>query len=998
MKNLFSKIFLLNNFLFFENEIKQFFGLKRFITFLSFWVLCLFISSCATQKSKEDPSKVGKFYHDVTSKFNGYFNASELLDASMASLESQHQDNYNKILSVYKYTAVDDAKSVASDLDNAVKKVGVVASLHPASHWKDDCYLLMGQAQFVKKDYESAEETLEFMVDEYDPKNAGKKRKKKKTKKTKKERKKEVAEKKKEREKTKKEKKKEVEQKKKDREKARKERIKASKKKAKQSKKNKKKKSSSKKTTPKEEVKEVVKEKEETPKPEEEKKEKKEKKDDEPKNYFLKHKPAFQEGVLWLARTYIERDKYEQAARLLTRLKSDPNTFDNIKKDLAPVEADLYLKQKNYAAAIEPLERAINLTKKKKNKARYAYILGQIHQKLNQGEPAFAYFEKAYKFSKDYEMRFSSKLNMEQNAWLNGKATADQTIARLKKMLKDDKNEEYQDQIYYALASIYLKNNDTKEAITNLQLSLNKSASNPAQKAESYLLLAQLYYQDENYVSSKNYYDSTLLVMGKTDERYDEAMNYATSLKDISDNIQIIAFQDSLLAISAMSNEDKRKLAARLKKEQEAKKVPVPVQTGSKPNLGPSRPRRGSPFEESTWFAYDTRRVKKGKKTFERQWGTRRLEDNWRRSNRRGAGTIDDVVNEEIVDVGADLTDKEFQEILKDVPNNPDEKAASEGMIKNALYALGTLYRDRIENYSKSVEAHGRLEDRFPGNDYELNAWYYQYLSYTDLKNIPKATIYKNKIIDKYPESTFAKVLIDPSSQLAAEGKEQKLNSYYKDTYTDFVNSNYQQAYDKVGKAKDLFGEKNVLQPKFALLSAMCLGNLQGKPAYVKSLKEVVAKFPDTPEQTRAKEILRLLGELKEDPSIPKEGGKDGKFKLNDKKVHYMIVVLKGKKIELGEAKIKVSNYNREYHKTEKLRISNIYLGADTDTPILVIRRFKNKEKALAYYTGVLKDKKKYLGDNSDYEVFAVTQHNYREILKAKSLDGYRDFFSKNYK
>jgi len=700
-----------------------------------------------------------------------------------------------------------------------------------------------------------------------------------------------------------------------------------------------------------------------------------------------------------LARTYIERDKYEKAARLLNRLKSDPNTFGNIQKDLAPVEADLYLKQKNYSAAIEPLERAINLTKKKKNKARYAYILGQIHQKLDQGEPAFAYFEKAYKFSKDYEMRFSSKLNMEQNAWLNGKATADQTIARLKKMLKDDKNEEYQDQIYYALASIYLKNNEIKDAITNLQLSLNKSSSNPAQKAESYLLLAQLYYQDENYVSSKNYYDSTLLVMGKTDERYDEAMKYATSLTEIAENIQIITLQDSLLAISAMSNEDKRKLAAQLKKEQEAKKASISVATEKKPNVGPSRPRpRGNSFEESTWFAYDTRRVKKGKKTFERQWGKRKLEDDWRRSNRRGAGRIDDVVNDEIVDQGADLTDQEFQELLSDVPNNPDEKAAAEGAIKDALYTLGALYRDRIENYSKSVETHGMLEDRFPGNDHELNAWYYQYLSYTDLKDIPKANIYKNKITGKFPESTYAKVLIDPSSQAAKEGKAQKLNSYYKDTYTDFVNSNYQQAFDKVGKAKDLFGEKNILQPKFALLSAMCIGNLQGRPAYVKSLKEVVAKFPETPEQKRAKEILRLLGELKEDPSIPKEGSKEGKFKLNDKKVHYMIVVLKGKKLNLNDAKIEVSNYNREFHKTEKLRISNIYLGADTDTPILVIRRFKNKEKALAYFKGVMKDKKKFLGNNNNYEVFAVTQHNYREILKAKSLDGYRDFFGEHYK
>lgn len=976
--------------------------MKRFNTLLSFWVFIFLISSCATQKSKEDPSKIGKFYHDVTSKYNGYFNANELLEGSIASLNDQHQDNYNKILSVYKYSAADNASSVASDLDNAIKKVSIVASLHPASHWKDDCYLLMGQAQFVKKDYESAEETLEFMVDEYDPKNAGKKRKKgKKKKKSKKQKKKEAKEKKKKREQTKKEKKKAQEKKRKEKEAARKKRIKESKKKAKQNKKNRKKgkKSSSKKKTKKKES--EVKVVESKPEVKEEKKEEKKEKD-ESDNYFLKHKPAFQEGVLWLARTYIERDKFDQASRLIDRLKNNPKTFKEIRRDLAPVEADFYLKQKKYAQAIAPLERAIDLTKKKGDKARYAYIVGQLNQKLGQGEAAYAYFAKAKKYSRDYEMRFSSQLNMETNAWLNGKATADETIARLKKMLKNDKNEDYQDQIHYALASIYLKTDQTKEAIANLQLSLNKSETNPAQKAESYLLLAQLFFEDENYVSSKNYYDSTLLVMAKTDDRYFEAQKYATSLTEIAANIQIIELQDSLLRISSLSDDEKRKIAAKLKKEEQ--EALASQAKASKPNnkIGASRPnirpnRRGNQFQEpSTWVFYDQKKVKKGKRAFERKWGNRKMEDDWRRSNRRGANQADEAIVEEEVEVGSDLTDDEIAKILSDVPKTPEEITVVKGKIKDALYGLGTLYRDRLENNEKAVETLGKLENRFPGNDHELNAWYYQYLSYTDLTQQPTAKIYKDKITGKYPESTYAKVL--NGDAVAFENEEQKLKNYYKDTYSDFVNLDYRTAYEKVGRVKDIFGEKNPLQPKFALLSSMCIGNLKGRGEYVKSLKEVVAQFPDTPEQSRAKEILRLLGELKEDPAIPKEGNAGGKFKLQNKKVHYMIVVLKGGKIELGDAKIKVSNYNREYHKSDKLRISNIYLGADTNTPILVIRRFKNKDKAITYFQGVMAKKKKFLGDNNDYEVFAVTQHNYREILKSKSIEGYREFFNKNYK
>ena len=990
--------------------------MKRSITLITLFV-ALFISSCATQKSRSDAKGSKKFYHDVTSKYNGYFNANELYKGSIAALEEQHQDNYNKILPVFKYTAAPDGKAVASDMDEAIKKVSIVATLHRVSHWTDDCYLMMAKAQYLKKDYESAEETLAFLLDEFNEDGTIKKkkgRKKKKGKKTKKERQQELKEKREEakrkaeeREAKQKERQKSNKQKKKDREKERKEKIKASKKAKKQRAKDRAKAAKDRKKgikTPKkskeEKSKTIVEEqpKEETKKEKEEVAKKDEKKEsNEPEKYFLKHKPAYQDALLWAARNYIERDKFDDAAKKINQLKRDGKTRDDIRVKLAPAEADFYIKQKKYAQAIEPLERAIDLAKKKRAKARYAYIIAQLHQKLNDGNKAYAFFEKAKKLSPDYEMQFSAKLNMEQNAWLNGKATAEQAIKTLNRMLKDSKNTEFKDQIYYAIANIALKQNDKPEAIKNLRASLDHSTKNQSQRAESYLLLAQLYYDSEEYVESKNYYDSTLTVMPETDERHPDAKRFANSLTDIAQNIQIIELQDSLIRISELDDKARRKLAAKLKSEEATSS---PKTTGpSKFNRNiPTRPMSASTrnFTPSTWFAYDDKAVRKGKKTFQRQWGSRTLEDDWRRSNRRGARIEEDqIVVEE--NFGGDVSDKDLERIFKDVPKTPAERAAAEQKISDALYRLGTLYRDRLENHKKTVETLGKLENRFPGNPNELDAWYYQYLSYNDLRDNTNAQVYMDKIIKKYSASDYAKILQDPNYLKTLMDEEEKLSNYYKLTYSDFADGNFQQAHDKVLKAKDMFGEKNTLQPKFALLYAMCIGNLKGKTDYVKSLKEVVAKFPDTQEQTRAKEILRLLGELKEERTIPKEGSEEGRFKVEDKKVHYIIVVLDGTKIKLGEAKVGVSDYNREFHKNDKLRISNIYLGADTDTPILVIRRFKKKENAVKYYQGVMKDKKKFLGKNNNYELFAVTQHNYREILKSKSLDGYREFFEKNY-
>jgi len=314
---------------------------------------------------------------------------------------------------------------------------------------------------------------------------------------------------------------------------------------------------------------------------------------------------------------------------------------------------------------------------------------------------------------------------------------------------------------------------------------------------------------------------------------------------------------------------------------------------------------------------------------------------------------------------------------------------------------LGRLYREKLDNNEKAVEVLENLLKRYPETKHELDAWYYLYLAHTDLRERTKAQTYYDKIVSKYPTTTYARALEDPNFLNESKAKEKKLVTYYDDTYGVFEKGQFKKAFDRLGKVTDLFGPKNKLQPKFALLEAMCVGNLEGKPEYVKSLKDVVAKHPETPEQKRAKEILRLLGEkgftFGGDKPEDKSGDKESLFKLDDGKVHYIIVAIDGKKIPLTSAKTDVAAYNRQFHKLDRLRLSNVFLGRDTNVPVLVIRRFKKKEAAMRYYEGVIQNKTKFLGDNEDYEVFPVTQHNYRQILKSTTLDDYRVFFAENY-
>ncbi len=1006
--------------------------MKKINKVILLFLVVTLISSCVTQKSKDDTSFMKQLYHNTTAEYNGYFNADVIMTESIAQLKQQHQDNYNKLLPIYEYVAVEDAKSVSSELDRAIEKVSIVVSLHRQSDWTDDCYLLISKAQYLKKDYESAEETLEYMMEEFNPEamarnkaKAIKKSKKGPTRKQKvKENKKENKDKVKEREKERDEKEKSAKQRKKEREKERKEYNKAVKKA----------KSKGKKAPPKPKTKIAEKptttpnnavdaarkanELAEAAKEKDKKKQEDKPKDKSEEGGLFKKDPAFQEAKLWLARTYIEREKYDLADGILAKLDQDAATYDEIRAELGHVRAYYHLAQKDYSRAIPYLEKAIDLGKKREDKARYAYILAQLHQKENNTDEAFAYFSKAMKYSTNYELEFSARLSMAQNSYQTGKSTPEQTTRALTKLLKDSKNEEYKDQIYYALANVALDNKQRPEAIDYLKSSLACNTRNKAQRSESYLKLANLHFEEENYVDSKYYFDSTLQVLATTDERYDEVARYRESLTGIAANIEIITLQDSLLAISAMTDREKRKLAAKLKEDiakkasasqaqananRSSKNQPPAVQSISLSNRTGTR--GGIANDTGTSFPlYDEKILKKGKKDFEKRWGDRPLEDNWRRSSEQR--TSDDVASEEKEEEEiSGLDDKEIAFLLQGVPTTDEEKADAEKKISDAMMDLGKLYRERLEKNDKTVDV---LEDellkRFPETTHELDAWYYLYLAHTDLNNKAKAQTYFDKIVNNYPETTYARILKDPSFLANSQAERKQLQDYYNATFVDYQSGKFKSAYERIQTATEKFGAGNALQAKFALLAALCTGNIQGKEAYLKSLKEVIAKYPNTDEQKRAKEIVRLLngGEVASAggaaAAVLNNAEAAKKFKIEDEKLHYMLIMitdLGGKRI--NDAKTLLASYNREFYSLEKLRVSNIYLGTDTSRPIMVIRKFKNKERAMEYYNAGEKAGASFLPEGISYEMYPVTQNNYRQILKDKSLAGYNEFFTANY-
>ncbi len=1024
--------------------------------------ILLLLSACGTNR-EGDLKPASKLYHNTTARYNGYFNAKELYFSSVRKLDDAYRDNYNRILPFYKHVSADNVSSVAGDLDNAIKKATLVVNLHPQSKWVDDCYILSGKCQFIKKDYDAAVHTFEYMIKEFAPENlikaginrknkfdekreqrerelarkegreyrrtsakrkaarakskkkskrGGSRSKAKKGKKKKREKKiepkntdKDKSREKRLKERSKSKKKSSKQKQEKQIAQTRKERLKARKKQKKASDKRKKREKKAADNTKDREVITMV-----SPKPKSADKKKPTPKSEQPleqetikkDNYVLKHMPSQFEAMLWLAKSYVAQKRYNDALFRVNSMARNPNLPDKILDQIPEVKAYAFLEMKDYAKAIEPLKELIDRLGRKKA-VRYNYILGQIYMQSGQTQQAAQAFSEVVKAHPEFEMEFNARINQVRCQWGKDKNNQ-QLIELLNKMLKEEKNEQFQDQIHFALAEIYHKMGDVQSTRKHMLLAAHKGKSNPHIQAEAYLVLADFAYQKDQYVKAKHYYDSSLQFLAQTDERYKEKADLRDRLSDVVLQLNTIALQDSLLKISGLSAEEKRLLAYRIKEQNQARSNAGPNRKNNAksfdPNTGAAKRAGVSTLgsigdNRSNFFAYNEKLVKKGLKDFTKVWGNRLLEDNWRRQHKRSNQI--NISEEELQEIEAEeLTDEEIQKILRDVPTSEEDIRKANDIKMNALFLLAGYYYSRLDNLDKSINTYLEFVHNYPQSPFTEESYYRLYLAYKTKGMMQEANKYKKNLEDQYPDSEFLKIINDPNYFSKKEEAEHSVARAYDKAYESFANGEAYQALVLIGNAKEQF--ENIpkqLKAKFALLRAMCLGKTEGQKEYLQALDEVITKYNSTDEAKRAKEIIRYI---RGDKNVfgEKENKKKSRYIDQKERLHYVLVVFKNTDENINVLRSAVSDYNRKKHKLAKLRVGNVYLSTDDKDPILIIRKFPTGNAAMKYYNALKKDKEEFL-PQFEYQILTINQRNYRELLRSKTLEDYILFFKETY-
>jgi len=877
-------------------------------------IVILMMPSCSTEKD----ALINRGYHNMTARYNGYYNAGVIISEALTAYRTASQEDFDKLLPLDLYPSSEEVANMTPELEDAIERCSKVIVRHSMPNpqnvknkkiencrWIDDNWLVVGKAYYIKRDYAEAKEKLSY-VSESD---------------------------------------------------------------------------------------------------------------------FYKNEESVYEARIWLARTHIALGEYAEAKRILITLdqaikeseekeekekktRSNLPSSNNKKKEKKPAEfpkklkveyelamTELLIAQDDKKNAIVHLEDAVKLCRNKKRKARYMFILAQLYAQQGNNQQAAFYYDKVAASNAPYEMRFKAKI---KNA-LNATGNSEELVKELNKMLKDAKNIEYKDQIYYALAELDMKKPDVPAAKANYSNSVRWSIKNNRQKGISYLRLADITFAEKDYLSAQRYYDSCVQVLPEDYEGYEMLKNKALGLADLVYNYEMVMFQDSVQKISQMDPKEREKFLEKTLKdieaekerkrlEDEAKMLAAQAAINNQQDLG---------VDGKKWYFSNPKQIASGFNDFRGLWGQRINEDNWRRSIKSSFEPLVDQ-NGEVIKDSIDPNKLTIDLLMKDIPMTQKAIDSSNYLIVSSLYNLGIIYKEQLKEEAEAVNYFQEVIDRKIEHPRVLPALYQLYLISTK-KGDARANDYKTAIIKNYPESEIAKILLDPDYLKKQELKDREELIAYSETLRNYRMRNYNYV---LNTCNEIIArpEPSQFLNKYYLLKAYALSRLT--PGNLESIAEPLQTLYDlSPESEEGVQAKRFLDQIRKGEGMAEiEIKQDSPFVYEENTKHFFLLSFTAGSGDINDVKIKISNFNSEFYRNDALALQDAPLGASNQ--VVVVRSFDDLTQANVYLTSFKSAKaEEYLGKIAgEYEICLISAKNFTELFKIKDITSYLEFYKANYK
>jgi hypothetical protein len=195
---------------------------------------------------------------------------------------------------------------------------------------------------------------------------------------------------------------------------------------------------------------------------------------------------------------------------------------------------------------------------------------------------------------------------------------------------------------------------------------------------------------------------------------------------------------------------------------------------------------------------------------------------------------------------------------MQQIPRTEEDIANSNALISTALYNMVGIYQDKLEDRELADETFAELKRRFPTEPRLADLYYARYLTALKHNDTIAAENYRLALLAEFPECSYASVVKDPKyfDKLRTMAAEQ--DSVYEATYNAYKRSDYTTI-----RANKAYAEENYplspLMPRFLFLNAVAVAKTDGQDAFVKELRDLVERYPESELGAMAKDFLALM-------------------------------------------------------------------------------------------------------------------------------------------
>ncbi|MFD2602378.1 type IX secretion system periplasmic lipoprotein PorW/SprE [Flavobacterium suzhouense] len=700
-------------------------------------------------------------------------------------------------------------------------------------------------------------------------------------------------------------------------------------------------------------------------------------------NYILLKYPSsdkIDDAKIWREKTNIRLDNEAIAIRNLKELikqkrdKMDEQTY----ADANAMLAQGYLSLQENDSAVTVLKEAAAFTEKNEEKARYHFILGQLQSKLKRPDSAYTEYQTVIDMKRKSPRRYviqAHAMQAGQFDYKNGDTLV--FMEKYRKLLEDRENRPYLDIINHQVGIFYDKQNDEVRAKQYYNKSLRQNSRDRYLTASNYRNIAEINFKEAQYATAGMYYDSTMVFLDNRSREYRSIKKKRDNLADVIKYEAIAKNNDSILSVVAMDEAGRKAYyedyISKLKAKEEAEKKRLEKEAIKQENLasgGGNFSSAGIAGMSSRGFAGQTGQagasatggkfyfntastVAYGKQEFKRKWGNRAYSENWRWSSEQTNKAAANAIDGDSIFAGVegklpkDGKDKAVEPRFRTdfyISQLPTDKKLLDSLATErnfAYYQLGSIYKDKFKEYRLAADKLERLLQNDPEERLVLPSKYNLYKIY-QIIDPAKAEVYKQQILSQYPDSRYAEIIRNPTSDAA---KTLTPDAAYDQLFKKYNEGQVREVFAQIDESIDTYTGEEIVS-KFELLKAQVSARLMGLEEYKKSLNFVALNYPNSEEGKKAELLLKT-----DIPNLEK-------LAFGEPTASWKIVY----KFDFAdEAKIKPLKDKIEKFIKEGLN-NNIKITSDVYTikeNMLVVHGFSSK-LAAEEAVSVLKDYKKY--------------------------------------